>query len=82
MPRRAMSEAAREQAAYQASIRTIRSGERPIYRVRTKDARWYVDGCPWLAIDASDRRSAVEASRTAVAGWLDVESDAFDVEVS
>jgi hypothetical protein len=31
-------------------------------------------------IDAKDRRSAVEATRAAVAEWLDVNADAFDVE--
>ena len=63
MPRCAMSEAARAQAAYQASIRTIRSGDRPLYRVRTaEEGRWYVDGCPWLVIDANDPCSAREAT--------------------
>ena len=26
--------------------------------------RWYVLGYPWLSIDANDRRSALEATRT------------------
>jgi hypothetical protein len=78
-----MSTAAREQAAHQAAIRTIASGERPVYRaLRAQDGRWYVHGYPWLSIDASDRRSAVETTRAAVAEWLGVEADAFDVEVS
>jgi hypothetical protein len=39
-----------------------------MYRDRTaQDGRWYVDGCPWLSIEARDRRSAVEATRAAVA---------------
>jgi hypothetical protein len=76
-----MSAAAREQAAYQAAIRTIASGERPVYRaMRAQDGRWEVLGCPWLSIDANDRRSAVEATRAAVAEWLGVEPDAFGVE--
>jgi hypothetical protein len=37
-------------------------------------------GYPWLSIDANDRRSAVEATRAAVAVWLGVAPDAFDVE--
>src|SRR6185503_15748906 len=52
----------------------------PGRRVRTaQDGRWYVDGCPWLSMDANDRRSALEATR-AVAEWLGVEPDTFDIE--
>jgi hypothetical protein len=39
-------------------------------------------GYPWLSIDADDRRSAVEATRLAVADWLAVSPDAFDVEAN
>jgi hypothetical protein len=75
-----MSEAKRERAAYQASLRTIRSGERPVYRVIAKqDGSWSVLGCEWLAIDANDPRSAMEATRAAVAEWLGVDRQAFDV---
>jgi hypothetical protein len=60
-----MSAAARESAARQAAIRTIASGERPVYRaMRAQEGRWEVLGCPWLSIDANDRRSAREATRT------------------
>ena len=76
-----MSAAAREQAAYEAAIRTIASGERLVYRAwRADDGRWYVLGYPWLSIDANDLRSAREATRAAVAEWLGVQHDAFDVE--
>jgi hypothetical protein len=75
-----MSEAAREQAALQASIRTIRSGERPMYRVRPRDGGWFVDGCPWLLIAANDRRSALVRTRAAVADWLGVSPAVFDVD--
>jgi hypothetical protein len=34
-----------------------------------------------LSITASDRRAALDGTRTAVAEWLEVEPDAFDVEV-
>jgi len=44
------------------------------------DGHWYVLGYPWLSIGAKDRRSAVATTRAAVAEWLDVETDAFDVE--
>jgi hypothetical protein len=80
MPRRA-STAARESAARQAGIRVIAGGERSVYRcVAAKDGRWEVLGCPWLSIEANDRRSAVEATGAAVADWLDVEPNAFGVE--
>lgn len=54
-----------------------------MYRVLPAvDGHWYVLGYPWLAIDANDRRSAMEATRAAVAEWLEVERDAFDVETN
>jgi hypothetical protein len=76
-----MSEPDREHAARQAGTRTIARGQRPVYRaMQAEDDRWYLLGYPWLSIDADDRRSAVEATRAAVADWLGVEPDAFDVE--
>jgi hypothetical protein len=48
--------------------------------MQAQGGRWYVLGYPWLSIDATDRRSAVEATRAPVARWLGVEPDAFDVE--
>lgn len=62
-------------------MRTIARGERPVYRaMQAQDGRWEVLGCPWLSIDSKDRRSAVDATRAAVAEWLGVGRDAFDVE--
>jgi hypothetical protein len=76
-----MSEATRKSAARQAAIRTIASGERPVYRaMRAQNGRWEVLGCPWLSIDASDRRSALDGTRAAVAEWLGVDPAAVDVE--
>jgi len=76
-----MSEAAREHAALQAGRRMVARGERPGYRVsRGQDGGWAVLGLSWLLIDATDRRSALEATRAAVARWLDVDADVFDVE--
>jgi hypothetical protein len=76
-----MSEADRQRVARQAAIRTIARGERPVYRaMQAQDGRWYVLGYPWLSIDANDRRSARDATRAAVAEWLGVQHDAFDVE--
>lgn len=40
----------------------------------------YCGTAQWASIDANDRRSAVEATRAAVAPWLDVAPDTFDVE--
>jgi len=74
-----MSEETRKRQATQAAIRAIRSGERPVYRVLHRPNGWYVLGYGWLAIDANDRRSAVEATSAAVAEWLDVSPNAFDV---
>lgn len=77
-----MSEADRQRVARQAAIRTIARGERPVFRVLlAADGRWYVLGYPWLSIDANDRRSALDATRAAVAEWLGVEPEAFDVEL-
>jgi hypothetical protein len=45
-----------------------------------QDGRWEVLGYPWLSIDANDRRSAVEPTRAAVAEWLGIDPEAFDVE--
>ena len=76
-----MSEADRQRVAGQAAIRTIARGERPVYRpMQDEDGRWYVLGYPWLSIDAIDRRSALEATRAAVAEWLGVDPAAVDVQ--
>jgi hypothetical protein len=48
--------------------------------MQNADGLWGVLGFEWLAVKANDRRSAVEASRAAVADWLDVEPGSFDVE--
>jgi len=39
------------------------------------------EACEWLSVTASDRRAALDGTRTTVADWLEVEQDAFDVEV-
>jgi hypothetical protein len=48
--------------------------------MRAQDGGWEVLGCSWLTIDANDRRTAVEATTAAVAQWLRVDPDAFDVK--
>jgi hypothetical protein len=81
MARRGASEATRQASALQAGRRTISRGERPLYRVRAaQDGRWEVEGCPWLSIEASERRAGLQRTREAIAAWLEVEPDAFDVE--
>ncbi len=82
MTRRGVSIEQQKAAAYQGGLRAIHQGERPVYRVRQAvDGRWYVLGYPWLSLDAKDRRSALEGTRSAVAEWLGVDPDAFDVEL-
>ena len=77
-----MPEAARERAAYQASLRTIRRGERPVYRVMPRE-----EGAverPRLRVAGRRRERPplrLDATRKAVAAWLNVEPDAFDVEL-
>jgi hypothetical protein len=59
----------------------IARGDRPAYRVRTdSDGRWIADALPSLAVSAATRREALKSARAVIAGWLDVPSDAFDVE--
>jgi len=75
-----MADTAREHGAYQAALRMVRAGERPLYLIRmAQDGHWQVEGRPWLSIDARERRSALEGTRAAVAEWLGVDPDAFDV---
>jgi hypothetical protein len=71
MARRRVSDARQEAAAYQAALRTIARGERPLYRaMQAQDGDWYVLGYPWLSIDANDHRSAVEVTRAlSLSGW-------------
>ena len=61
-----MSEAARERAAYQASLQMIQGGERPVYRVMPRqDGSWSVLGFEWLAVGANEspfRRGGDEGS--------------------
>ena len=59
----------------------IARGDRPGYRISTaQDGRWYVDALPWLAVSATSRRDALEAAKAAIAQWLDVSPDSFDIE--
>jgi hypothetical protein len=80
MARRGVSEATKEAAALQAGRRMIARGDRPVYRVRSKDGGWSVDALPWLSVTAASRRDALDAGRAAIAEWLEVPPDAFDLQ--
>ncbi len=73
-----MSEARQREAG---GRRMIARGDRPGYRILpAQDGSWYVDALPWLSVTATRRRDAMEAARAAMADWLDVTPDEFDVE--
>jgi hypothetical protein len=78
---RRLNEARQRAAAHQASRRMIARGDRPLYRVMTaQDGRWRVDTLPWVSVTATGRREALDEARAAIASWLDVEPDSFDIE--
>ena len=59
----------------------IARGDRPAYRVTTaEDGRWRVDELRWVSATATGRREALDEARTAIAEWLGVSPDSFDVE--
>jgi hypothetical protein len=37
---------------------------------------------PWVPVTATGRREALEEARAAIAEWLDVSAESFDVESS
>jgi hypothetical protein len=45
-----------------------------------EDERWKVDAMPWVTVTATGRREALDEARAAIAAWLDVPSDAFNLE--
>jgi hypothetical protein len=69
-------------AAWTAARRMIARRERPCYRVaETGDGTTvHVVELPWIAPITATRATAIERARDAIAGWLDVRPDAFDVE--
>jgi hypothetical protein len=78
---RRMREAPTAGGRAQASRRMIARGDRPGYRITpAQDGRWHVDALPWLPVSVASRREALDAARTAIAEWLDVLPDTFDVE--
>ena len=78
---RRLNETRQRAAAHQASRRMIARGDRPAYRITAaEDGRWRVDTLPWVSVTARGRREALDEARAAIAEWLEVEADAFDVE--
>jgi hypothetical protein len=65
-----------------ASRRMIARGERPGYRIAdTGDGETiHVIELPWLGRVAADRAKAIRRARQAIAAWLDVDPETFDVE--
>lgn len=77
-----MSEAQRAAQALQAGRRMIARGERPLYRLAiATDGRLAVENAPWLPLVATHRRDALAEARAAIADWLDVAPDAFELEI-
>ena len=70
------------EAAWSAARRMIARRDRPCYRVaETGDGiTVHVIELPWIAPIESSRRNAIDRAREAIAAWLDVQPDAFDVE--
>jgi hypothetical protein len=61
----------------------IARGERPAYRlIPAQDGGWRVDAKPWVTVTATGRREALDETRAAIAEWLDVAPDSFDVEAT
>lgn len=75
-------EARRAEAAWSASRRMIARKERPSYRIAdTGDGHTvYVIELPWLPPVTARSSTAIEAGRRAIAEWLEVSPDTFDVE--
>jgi hypothetical protein len=72
----------RSQQTWTASRRMIARRERPGYRVaETGDGvTVHVVELPWLGQIVADRSEAVRKAREAIAAWLEVDPDSFDVE--
>lgn len=72
----------RAEAAWSAARRMVARKDRPCYRVAdTGDgATIHIIELPWIAPIEATRRDALARAREAIAGWLDVKPDTFDVE--
>jgi hypothetical protein len=72
----------RAEVAWSAARRMIARKDRPCYRVaETGDgATVHIVELPWIAPIEASRRTGLERAREAIAAWLDVQPDTFDVE--
>ena len=71
----------RAEAAWSAARRMIARNERPCYRVADSgDGTVHLIELPWLAPVAASPGTSVTRAREAVAAWLEVDPDAFDIE--
>jgi hypothetical protein len=70
------------QAAWSAARRMIARKDRPCYRVaETGDGNTvHIVELPWIAPIKAGRREAIDRAREAIAAWLDIQPEAFDVE--
>jgi hypothetical protein len=70
------------QAAWSAARRMIARKDRPCYRVAaTGDGSTvHIVELPWIAPIRASRSEAIDRAREAIAAWLDVQPEAFDVE--
>ena len=70
------------QAAWSAARRMIARKDRPCYRVAaTGDGSTvHIVELPWISPVKASRREAIDRAREAIAAWLDVQPEAFDVE--
>jgi hypothetical protein len=71
----------RADAAWAAARRMIARRERPCYRVaETGDGTFNLVELPWIAPVPATPGTALARARDAVAGWLGVDPEAFDIE--
>jgi hypothetical protein len=72
----------RAEAAWSAARRMIARKDRPCYRVAgTGDgATVHIVELPWIVPIEASHQTGVERAREAIAAWLDVQPDTFDVE--
>jgi hypothetical protein len=76
-----MSDVQRAAQALQAGRRVTARGQRPLYRLtKGNDGRFAVEGATWLTLLATNHRDATAEARVVISEWLDVPSDAFDLE--
>lgn len=75
-----MRDATKQAAALQGGRRMVARGERPRYRLTAaQDGSWTPEVLPWLSVAATGRLAALDAVRAAIAAWLDVPPESFDL---